>query len=570
MGRTPTLTIGQHSEAGRKDRNEDSFGILIPDEPLLTTKGIVMAIADGMSGSEAGKEASESCVKSLLSDYLCTHESWSVQTSVERVMVAVNRWLCSQGMALSPGGMGMVSTLSALILKSGTVAYIFHIGDSRIYRLRGGEIESLTRDHRMQVSDNKTYLSRAMGVDTDLKIDYRKIEVEAGDVFIFTTDGIHDFLPDHEIVAAIASASTLNEAAARPAASALEHGSTDNVTCQIVRVDDTGIEDNEAYFQKLQALPFPPDLEPGMVLDGYRILRELHASKRSQVYLAVDTETDLRVVMKTPSVNFEDDEAYLERFAREEWIGRRLASPHVLKVIEPKRRKQCLYYISEYVEGPTLRQWMSDHPTPSLMEVRDLVAQIAMGLRAFHRREMIHQDLKPENILIDNYGTVKIIDFGSVKVTGLEEVTSPVDAGGVLGTLAYTAPESWLDQPSTNRTDIFSLGVIAYEMLTGARPYGGGFSSRRSAQRRSFVPATDHNPDLPAWVAAALAKAVARDPEKRYDVLSAFTTDLSRPNTAFLTHKKRSWIEKNPAGFWKSTALLLLAVVVVLLYRLLG
>src|SRR4030065_761624 len=99
----------------------------------------------------------------------------------------------------------------------------------------------------------------------------------------------------------------------------------------------------------------------------------------------------------------------------EEGAGRRINSPHVLRVLEPTRRRQFLYYVTEYVEGQTLRQWMNDYPLAALPDVRNIVEQLARGLRAFQRMEMIHQDLKPENILIDKHGTVKIIDFGSTR-----------------------------------------------------------------------------------------------------------------------------------------------------------
>lgn len=125
------VTIGQHSQTGRKERNDDSYGVLVPESPLLETKGIAMAIADGMSSSEAAKEASESCVKTFLTDYYCTHESWTVKTSVARVLTAINRWLYGQGQTQYLSNRGMVSTFSGMVLKSGA-AYIFHAGDSRI------------------------------------------------------------------------------------------------------------------------------------------------------------------------------------------------------------------------------------------------------------------------------------------------------------------------------------------------------------------------------------------------------------------------------------------------------
>lgn len=565
MSDSPCVTIGQHSRAGRKARNDDSYGVLIPDAAQLATKGIAMAIADGMSSSAGAKEASETCVKTFLNDYYCTPDSWTVKTSVGRVVTAVNRWLYAQGQLDHLPGRGLVSTFSGLVLKSAT-AHIFHVGDSRIYRFRDQVLEPLTRDHRLRVSRDRDYLSRGMGVDASVEIDYRIVSMAAGDVLLFTTDGVHDFLPAARLAEILSAPhADLNAMAEAITQAAFDEASPDNLTCQIVRIDRLGLEDEDSHTRKFMALPFPPALAPGMRIDGYKILRELHASKRSQVYLALDEESDRKVVLKTPSPNYDDDPVYLELFTREEWVGKRLDHPHVAKIIEPNRPKNFLYTVVDYVDGQTLRQWMHENPAPALSDVRAIVEQIASGLRAFHRKEMIHQDLKPENIMIDRHGMVKIVDFGSAKIAGLEEIASPIDRPALLGTAGYTAPEYFLGHTATNRTDLFSLGVIAYEMLTGKLPYGEGFSARRSVDRRTLTPAQEHNPAVPAWVAAALAKAVHRDPARRYDSLSEFLMDLSRPNPTFAIKATAPLLERNPIRFWRGLALALLFFNVLLL-----
>lgn len=572
MSNTLSLTIGQHSVAGRKDENEDSYGVLIPEQPLLDTKGAAMVIADGMSGSDAGKEASEMCVKSFLTDYFATSETLTVKTAAGQALSALNRWLHGQGQAVYQSHRGMVSTMSAMVLKSST-AYIFHVGDSRISRLREGQFEHLTKDHRMIVSQDKSFLSRAMGIDLNVDVDYRTVPVEPGDVFVFTTDGVHEHISDADLTAMLQALDGGGDVAADVIAktitdTAYENGSTDNLTCQIVSVNSLSEEDENDFLNNLQQLPFPPALEGGMSLDGYKVVRELHASNRSQVYLAIDEETDLRVALKTPSLNFEDDPTYLLLFTREEWVGKRLNSPNVLKVLEPQRRRRFLYSVTEYVEGTTLRQWMNDNPLPSVREVRNLVTQIAMGLRAFHRKEMIHQDLKPDNILIDADGTVKIIDFGSVKVAGLDEIETSAHTPKMLGTVDYTAPEYLLGKAPSSSADLFSLGVITYEMLTGHLPYGKGFTNARQVAKSKYVPSFDHNDTVPAWVDGALRKAVARTRSKRYDTLSEFLADLRHPNSKLAATTTRPLLEQNPLAFWRGLSLVLMVVIVVLLYRL--
>jgi eukaryotic-like serine/threonine-protein kinase len=564
----PEVTIGQHSEAGRKARNDDSYGVLVPEPALLETKGIAMAIADGMSSSEAAKAASEICIKSFLSDYYATHPSWTVKTSVGRVLTAINRWLHGQSVANYLTDRGMVSTFSGVVLKS-SVAYVFHAGDSRIYLMRGATMEQLTHDHRVRVSREREYLSRAVGIAPDLEIDYRALPVERGDVLIFTSDGVHDFLRDGQIAElARAAPADLNDAARRIVAAALAHGSQDNLTCQIVRVDHPGQPDEEAFLKQLSALPFPPELAPGMEFEGYAIARALHLSKRTQIYLARDKASGELVVLKTPSVNYEDDPVYLEMFTREEWVGNLVASPHVLKVIRPERVRKSLYYVTEFFEGRTLRQWMVDHPKVDLETARVIVEQIAKGLRAFHRKEIIHQDLKPENILIDASNSLKIIDFGSSRVAGLSEVADGRERPALVGTLDYTAPEYHLGETPTNRSDIYSLGVIAYELLTGKLPYGKGFAGRRDLARHEYIPAATLNDAVPAWVDAALAKAVHKSPAQRTEALSELVEDLRRPNSAYVTDRPRPLLERNPAAFWRVVAIALLIVNLILVYRL--
>jgi len=562
------ISSGQFSAAGIKESNDDACGIRVPDAALLKTKGIAAVIADGMSGSEAGREAAEACIHGFLTDYYTTPESWRTETAGEKVLSALNRWLYAQGHRHFESTRAMVTTLSVLVIKSAT-AHLFHVGDTRIYRMRRGRLECLTRDHRVHVSADKNYLSRAMGIELHMEIDYRALPVEVDDIYLLTTDGVHDYVDDANLAGYLyAREADLDESAAAIAGRALANGSHDNVTCELLKVEVLPHLDEHEFYQQFSALPFPPPLESGMVLDGYEILRELHASKRTQVYLALDRQTQTRVILKTPSVNFDDDPEYIDRFLHEEWAGRRIRNPHVLQVLKSHARRQCLYYVTEYITGQTLRRWMNDKPRPALAEARNIVQQIAAGLRAFHRQEMIHQDLKPENIMIDDHGTVKIIDFGSTKIAGIEEITTPLERQNVLGTRNYTAPEYLQGVIGSNASDIYSLGVIAYEMLTGKLPYGDRELTLRRLQRVHYTPAVQHNPEIPAWLDRALEKAVAIDRRRRYAVLSEFTHDLAHPNPAFVMKGTEPLIERNPLLVWKGIAALLLLLNLVLLYLL--
>jgi serine/threonine protein phosphatase PrpC len=268
----PAVSIGQYTIAGRKERNDDSFGVIVPDGAQALTKGIAMAIADGMSSSPGAKQASETCIRSFLDDYYCTHDSWAVKTCVGRVLTAANRWLYSQGQALYADEGGMVTTFTGAVLKAG-LAHVFHAGDSRLALIHQGECEALTKSHRMKMARGQDYLTRAVGMAPDLAVDFRQVPLADGDILVFTTDGVHDFLSDNAMMGLLGAHDDLGAAAKAIVEAAYNAGSDDNLTCQIVRVDRAGSADQAALHIRLAALPFPPELSPGMVFEGYRILR---------------------------------------------------------------------------------------------------------------------------------------------------------------------------------------------------------------------------------------------------------------------------------------------------------
>jgi serine/threonine protein phosphatase PrpC len=571
MPRGLRVSIGQHSDKGRKAANQDFHGALIPTEPLLSLKGIALALADGISSSDVSHVASESAVKSFLTDYYCTSESWSVKTSVHRVLSATNSWLHAQTRR-SPHphdhDKGYVCTFSAMVIKSAT-AHIFHVGDCRIYRLAGNALEQLTNDHRVMVSAEQSYLSRALGVNPEIEIDYQELAVETGDIFLLATDGAYEPVGVPILVKAIHDhPEDLDGAARMIVDEALRCGSQDNLTVQIVRLDQVPDREAGEVFGQSSELPPPPLLEARMIFDGYSIVRELHGSDRSHIYLAVDVETDAMVAIKIPSIDLRDDPAYLKRFVMEEWAARRIDSPHVLKTYSHSRRRNYLYVVTEFIEGRTLAQWMIDNPKPDLETVRGIVEQIAKGLRAFHRKEMLHQDLRPENVMIDKTGTAKIIDFGSTKIAGVAETASAAEQGDILGTVQYAAPEYFRGEAGSPRSDMFSLGVITYQMLTGNLPYGSQIARARTKSQFNklrYISATGDDRSIPIWIDGALRRSVDPDPGKRYASLSEYIFDLRHPNPKYLNPSARPLMERNPLLFWKSTALILVVIIILLL-----
>ncbi|PCJ30395.1 MAG: protein kinase, partial [Gammaproteobacteria bacterium] len=466
---------------------------------------------------------------------------------------------------------GLASTFCGLVIKS-TTAHLFHVGDTRIYLYRNHTLEQLTTDHRIHMPGEKEYLGRAMGIDYRLDVDYKAVPVEEGDVFFIATDGVHDYIDDEQISKVFEEeVDDLNKLCKRLVEVSLEADSLDNVSCQALKITELPTQNIDEAYSQLTQLPFPPELYEGVVLEGYRITRELHASSTSQLYLAVDVDTDEKVVIKTPSVNFEDDPAYLERFQMEEWVGRRIDSPHVIRTVEATRPRQFLYYVMEYIEGRPLDQWISDQKEPNLTVIRNIISQAVSGVRAFHRLDMLHQDLKPGNIMITDAGLVKIVDFGSTKIAGIADVSTPIERKELLGTKHYTAPEYLINGVGTSQSDLFSLGCIAYEMITGKLPYGHDIvkaTDKASIKRLKYRPVSRHVSNIPDWIDRALQKAVNVNPVDRYEKMSELESDLRKPNPEFLIEEQRPLLERNPEAFWKGLAILSLLGNCALIYLL--
>ena len=525
------VKIQSHSVAGIKDENQDACACYVPQDYLLERKGVVSVIADGVSSCERAKKASNDCVQGFLTDYYSTPDSWSTEHCATKVITALNSSLYSQSMVIDKVS-SMLSTMSALIIKSNT-AYLFHIGDSRIYRYRDGVLKQLTKDHVTNVNQKETYLSRAIGFDSNVQIDFQALDLKLGDQFLMTTDGVHGYLDHTEMATSICQKTAVEDLVEM----AITKGSQDNASAIICTVNQLPEKHLNEAFDELTQRPIPPDLENGMKINGFEIESLIHASNRTQIYRARDINTNQLVALKTPSINFEDDAQYLKHFIYEEWVGLRIHCPNVVQIHNGGEQSKFLAYAMEYVKGQTLRQWMNNNPQPSIEAVVKIVKQIVQGLRGFHRQEMLHCDLKPENIMIDQFGQIKLIDFGSARIAGIAELATPISVVGNQGTQGYTAPEVILEHRVSRLSDQFSLGVIVYEMFSSKLPYQEKLDKSLTIKKLlklSYGSVLQHNPHVPIWIDGAIHKACNLEESNRYEVLSEFLFDLEQPNSQFL------------------------------------
>ena len=564
-----------YSSAGIKATNEDAFASLVPKDAELTAKGVVAVIADGVSSASKAADAAQLSVTQFINDYYATPQTWSTQKSASKVLSSLNQWLYAQTDAVSGYTLQWLTTFSALIVKSST-AYIFHVGDTRISQYRQDELEVLTKDHQQKQGPSHSVLTRALGADHRLQVDVQQVAVQAGDIFLLSCDGVHEYLSAQQIKKHLSqltqspSTQALEQMAKLLTELAIENGSKDNVSCLLVYIGGTPNRALVEIERELLNKAIPPALAVGNSIDDYEICKVIHASIRSHLYLAKHPDESEPCVLKVPSQNLADDSSYLQGFIREAWLGERLNNSHVMKIKRGSDNSRFLYHVCEYIDGQTLGQWMFDNPKPNLAQVRDIIEQIIIALRSFQRLEVIHRDLKPDNIMIDAYGKVFLIDYGTALIASLAENNDVVSETVPQGTLNYIAPETLLTLHADHQSDLFSLGVITYEMLCGELPYKP--MQRADMSSQSYANNNEQNrvekysqwqyrsirqfrSDLPFWLDMVLSKATQADPMFRLQAFSELKADLRKPTASALEdYKSQPILQRNPVLFWQGVA----------------
>jgi serine/threonine protein kinase/serine/threonine protein phosphatase PrpC len=563
------VSFGGNTSKGIKDVNQDAFAALNTKTSEKEIKGVVACLADGCSSAKKAKEAAQLSVTYFINEYLNTPDSWAVKKSVSKVLTSLNQWLYSQSAHQNYIGQRQadwMTTFSAIILKS-TTGYIFHLGDTRVTRLRGKDMEPLTRDHKVNDS-----LTKALGAELHQEVDVVQCELKQGDIYILTCDGVHDVLSQTDIASEINKQSNLELAAQHITQLAINKGSTDNVTCLLVKIDQLPEQNLEELYRSLTMRKIPNSLSVGQTIDQYTVIRKLHASARSHIYLVQESAQQPPVVLKAPSINFEEDIHYLQGFIREGWVGQRINHPNVMKVLSTAPESRFLYHICEYMDGQTLADFKHDVPYLEITQVRSIIEQIVQALRAFQRLDMVHRDLKLDNVMIDAHGKITLIDYGTVSVGAMDESVHQIADECPQGTADYTAPETLLTMHADFKSDLFSLGVIAYELLCSKLPYKPLSANQVAPKDYShwqYISIRSHRADIPFWLDQALMKALAPKPELRYQAFSEFIYDINKPNPNLEgTINKTSLLKRDPILVWKSISMFLFVILIfVLIYK---
>jgi serine/threonine protein phosphatase PrpC len=548
------VSVGFVSETGPRQRNEDFAGAVFGPELPEPRRDVVAAIADGIGSTKGGREAAEIAVRGFLDGICDLPETMEVRRAAAIVLNALNGWIHSQGQR-DPGLMAMGCTFTALVLR-GRIAHVLHIGDTRAYRLSRDRLTCLTADHvRQGGAGRSNILTRALGVETEVRLDYTSQPVAQHDRFLLCSDGVHGILAAETIAGIMRERVSSEDTARALVLAALEAGSTDNCTALVLDVVGLETAESAEIGANIAQLPLIPVPLGGETIDGFVLRVLLSDGRYSRLFGAEDEVEGGEVALKFPKPLVASVDSYRAAFVREAWVGARVTSPWLGHVIElPPGRQTSLYTVMPLYQGELLETRLARRPALGLEEGRNIAIKLARAAAALHRAGIVHRDIKPDNVILEAQGALKLIDLGVVRVPGMEDAP-PEDTPG---TVAYMAPEMFDGEPGNEATDIYALGVTMFRAFTGEFPYGNPDATSPPRRDRP-TPLSALRPDLPAWLQAALGRAVAIDPMERFRDMAEFAVEMEAgPARAPLAAPRpRTLYERNPLRFWQGLAALL-------------
>jgi len=559
----PRASIGFTSLPGPRPRNEDFVGAILGSRPPAERRDVAAAIADGIGSAKGGREAAETAVRGFLDGLWDVPETMEVRRAGARILDSLNAWIHAQGRG-DPNLVGMGCTFTALVLR-GRLAHLLHVGDTRAYRWSGGRLTRLTTDHVRDDRGRSPVLTRALGIEAELRLDYTSHPVALHDRFLLCTDGVHGALVDEAIADILGVRSAPEDTSRALVAAALESGSTDNCTALVLDVTALPTARSDDVGSAIRALKLIPTPQVGDTVDGFVLNVLVSDGTYSRLFGAIDEVDGGTVVLKFPKPQVAAEATYHAAFVREAWVGTRVTSPWVAHVIElPPGRQTCLYTVMPLYVGELLETRLTRSPAIGLEEGRSIAIRLAHGAGALHRAGIIHRDIKPDNVVLEPGLSPRLLDLGVVRLPGLEDF--PPEA--IPGTTAYMAPEMFTGEAGNVATDVYALGVTLFRAFTGIFPYGNPDATSTGRQERPRDLAA-LRPDLPAWLAAALARAIAADPAERFADMAELAGEFEAGPAHAPPPVRRplTLYERAPLRVWQAVAALLAIALAVSLLR---
>lgn len=551
------LDVGHASERGPRSVLEDHAGVGQP-APHEQAWGAIAALADGVSTGGLGWEAAQTTVETLLRDYYATPATWDTTVALDRLIGAQNAWLVDHNRrrqaARHPDGDSAVgmTTLTAIVLR-GHGYTLAHVGDTRAYLLRGGECTQLTQDHTLGTLEFQNGLTRAIGLDDGLRVDYLEGDLQIGDTFVLTSDGVHAALKP-KMLKSLVEQGSAQEASEALVSKAIASGGRDNATALVIRVKGLAAERLEDAERRGRQLPVPQRLQVGDELDGLRVEASVFANGVHRLYRVQHLQSGQAMALKTLHEARASDPEERAMLAHEAWLGARVTERDargLVRVHEP-RDATCFYALFDWHSGHTLGELLAQQKRFTVTDIVEAAAVVVRALGRLHQFGVIHRDIKPDNVHLGDDGQWRLLDLG-VALSGKEPESLRVLHAG---TPSFMNPEQWSDDPAIARvstqSDLFAFGVTLYQWLTGRLPYGEIEPYQIGRYRRDPVPPSRLRPDVPIWLDHLVLKAVARDPRQRFEtaeeLLLALERGASRPLSAPLS---TPLLARDPAAMWK-------------------
>ncbi|MCF5714486.1 MULTISPECIES: bifunctional protein-serine/threonine kinase/phosphatase [Pseudomonas syringae group] len=540
---TLQLRCAEFSASGPRAENQDALRLVTPVAALAASKGYLFALADGVSQCADGALAAQSTLQALALDYYSTPETWGVAQSLDRLLLAQNRWLLANS---------LMTTLSALVLR-GRRFTLAHVGDCRAYRWHAGSLKRISEDHVWEQPDMQHVLKRALGLDQYVVMDYLDGELCEGERLLLVSDGVWATLGDASIRSILGEQEDLDAAVKTLVSAAHLAGSQDNASALLIQVDSLGEDDLGDALLQLQQWPLPPVLKPGQLFEGWSVASVVAQSRQSLLYRVHDIH-DQPWLLKTLPASRHDETGAGQGLLLEEWFLRRVAG-RFFPELHPLAERQHLYYVMREHCGRTLAEvFAASGPVP-LAQWQGLATRLLRATGLLHRRNIIHRDIKPENLLLSDDGELRLLDFGLAFCPGL----SAASAEDLPGTPSYIAPEAFNGAEPDPRQDLYAVGVTLYYLLTGHYPYG----EIEAFQHRRFglpIPAARYRPDLPQWLSQSLDKALQADPDQRYETSEQWLLELEQAEHRPVVARPRPLLEREPLKVWRTLALVSLLV----------
>jgi serine/threonine-protein kinase len=316
-------------------------------------------------------------------------------------------------------------------------------------------------------------------------------------------------------------------------------------------------------------MSFYDGLEIGSQIDSYRIEAPVARSGMASIYRATDLRDNRTVALKIPHPDMEADPIFFDRFQREAGIGEKLNHPNVMRVFGGEKRSR-VYMVMEWCEGRLLRQILDEGRMPQDRALRIAIA-VLDALDYIHANGVVHRDLKPENIMVDDHDRIKLIDFGIAGDSAARRLTY-ANFTAMLGTPNYISPEQVKGKRGNGRSDIYAMGVILYEMLTGKLPFSGPspLAAMNDRLLNHPLPPSIANPEISPHLQEVIYRALERDPKNRYPQARDFTWDLQHLDQVGVADRAElhNWQKRKahlPRKILYYAALALIPVVILLL-----